>query len=244
MTSAITSGRRLAYVNKVLLVTVLLVIVVGFFWAYRLPLFFSDRYDWYIYLSARYSLIGDYKTSLDYANLALRMDQKRAGAHIKLVENFFSGGDYALAENELNNWKRLDNSILPIYYHRLGVIRLRQGLLNESKIYFEKGISENHLVPHNYIGMGLLNLRSKNLDLSLKYFNTSLQLLDAPFYEHYDSSYRLMFENHEIFYRAEIHAAMAQAYSEKGLEDKALREQKIALSICPCAEYVLQADLN
>jgi tetratricopeptide (TPR) repeat protein len=117
-------------------------------------------------------------------------------------------------------------------------------LLNESKLYFEKGISENPLVPHNYIGMGLLNLKSKNLDLSLKYFNTSLQLLDRPFYEHYKYSYRMLFEDHKIFYKAEIHAAMAQAYSEKGLEDEALSEKKIALSICPCAERVLYADLN
>lgn len=222
---------KIKFLNKLFIVTIIFFFLIGLLIYYKPALYFTDKYGWYIHFGWKHSKIGNFKKSFEYANKAIALNPERLESHEIIEMSLLFKGDSILAEQKLNTILTLidikNGSQLSDYYWHKGILRLRQGLRNESMIYFKKGIEADPSNFLNYWGVGVFYLANDDLDNAFKYFKQSKEYINQPII---DKSIK------KKWIAGAAYAGLGFVYQKQGLYQKAEDEFKIARSLNPWVE--------
>ena len=228
--------RNFKTINRLTIVVVIIVFIAGLFWYFKLNLFFSDRYDWYMYMSFKYTNL-DSEKSMEYANKAIELNPEKPEGYYRKIRIFTALEKYEQVEIWLDDFKKRFPELLPYYYWRMGLIRLNQNTLNASREYFEEGVKslnneKDIFLSFYYVGLGIIDLKNRNFEEALGYFNESLLYVEYTDKSLFGirESYNVeeIVEYNQNLVTGYAHAGMGFAYQELGLNQKAQEEFEIA----------------
>ena len=197
-------------------------LMVSFLWYFKLSLYFTDRYLWYVYIGEKHYEVSNAITnvedseSLKYADKAIQLNPDRLEAYRLKVRTFIELKLFSKAEEELYLSKEMNDS--GFYYSYMGRIMQEKGMLDDPIDYFSKGIKEYPFFAGNYINLGLDYLRIGDTENAFKYLNRSQSLVEQLSSKEFLKKRRLGL----------IHAGLGLIYREQGLDEKAEEEFKIA----------------
>ncbi|MBF0297309.1 MAG: tetratricopeptide repeat protein [Oligoflexia bacterium] len=125
-------------------------------------------------LGMTYFFKGKNELALQHIQKSIELDPKNSDARCNLASMYVTMKKYQLAEKEYQTVSR-DLTYQHQYrvLYNLGIIKLRSGLFEEAKKYFEMSLKENEeYCPANY-ALGELAYDSKNLKEAYNYFYAS-----------------------------------------------------------------------
>ncbi len=188
-------------------------------WFYQLPLYLSDRYDWYVALGNRYFLSSKVFMAIEYADKAILLDGRNSAAYGLKINACFNLERYECVMHTLDSLGMLEKSAY--YYMQLGSLRSLQGDPISASIYYEKAIEIDPSYAPSYALLGLLKIKQGDLDAASRYLNQSLILTPQTFTQ--DDPYRL-------WTYSMTHMGYALVYEKKGEHEKADLEKKKAIA--------------
>ena len=204
---------------KLSLLILIIFLIISMSTYFKIGLFLKDKYGWYIYFGEKYFILTNFEKSIEYANKAIYLDEKRYEAHLLKGENYIKLGKYDLAEKEFEflKHKRLD-----MYYWNMGKINLEQGNLNKSMEYFRRGMGIGHFkqnprISHLYAGIGFIYSVSNKTEAALDYYNKS-----ALYFEQ---------SPEKKFIAGFVHTGLGRIYERERLYQKADEEFENAKSL-------------
>lgn len=223
-----------SFLNKLIIFVVIFVLVISFLWYFKLNLYFTDKYSWYIHMGNKYHSIGEEVRALQYAKKAIRIDPERPEARHVIIKVYMTERKFEKAKKELILLKELGES--SIYYRYMGLIMREQDMIDESLHFFKKGIEKdaysapNHVSVRLRIGVSIAYLKLNDTENAFKYLNQGKDLAERSYQ---DDPLRKRYS------LAKIHAGLGFAYQKKGLHQKAEEEFKISESFKPgSVQYV------
>lgn len=214
-----TAKNRIKFFNKLFAVFVIAAIIFSLLLYFKIGLYFTDKYLWYVYIGNKYYVssyitYGSDPKDLNYAEKAIEIDPERHEAHVLKVYSYTRRGLLSEAEDALSPLKGVYGTF---YHNQLGYIKLQQGLINESKHQFTKAIEEYPSSPGGYTGMSLVYLKMKDYKTASEYLKLAESKIgNAPT----DSRKQIL--------EGRIHAALGFIYQEQGFNQKAMEEFKKA----------------
>jgi len=214
------SKNKIGVINKLFIIAIIFIFIISLLWYFKLNLYFTDKYDWYVYLGNKHLEGGMNNKALDYANKAVGYDEDRSEAY-KLKIKIYLKGLYK-DDEELSPLK--DENRPYFYYIYAGFILREQGMLNEALYYFKKSIEVDPFFIDGHIGLGLTYLKMDDIENAFKYLNQSKKFLGQSYISgssEYQDALLL------------IHMGLGIIYKKKGFQQKAEEEFKIVESIRP-----------
>lgn len=218
---------RLLAISLILVIVTYIIIII--FVNYKLSLYFTDKYLWYVYMGYKYHYLTDISQGnkpLIYADKALNLGQNRSDVHKLRAEyyywlSFYDKSEEVLSElnKELSILKNMNES--SFYYRNMGLILREQDKLNESLHYLKKAIIEEPNSFENHLELSLVYLKADDIENALKHLNQSRFLIETQPTTKMIKDYIL----------AANHLALGLLYLKEGLDQEADAEFKIARTI-------------
>tara|TARA_Y100000031_G_C8174069_1_gene363199 strand:- start:106 stop:849 length:744 start_codon:yes stop_codon:yes gene_type:complete len=218
----ILTRKQIIFLNKFVMIVVVLIFMIILVWYFKLNLYFTDRNVWYYHLGDIYYSAGEYSKALQYAKKAVHNGYENPEVHRLLVKTYLRIRKFDEAKEELTSSKGLNGS--SFYYREMGKIMRIQGMLNESLYYHKKGVEEFPFSKHavgSFLDLGLTYLELNETENALIYLNKSKVLVEQFSQSDFLNKNGLL---------GQIHMGLGYVYQIKGLHQKAEEEFKIVNS--------------
>ncbi len=186
--------KKIIYFQKIAVMTLVLIFIISLSFYFKFGMYYADRYGWYINFADENFNKGNLHIALAYANKAIGLDDVKKEAYAIRAMIYVILQRYDLSEMDFNTlkYKALENNdkeSLYYYYRSMGVLRLRQGILNESLEYLNKGIEEEYLekdahLSVNYAHIAIIKYMEDDFGEYLKYFYLAELYLNQSLYFH------------------------------------------------------------